>query len=226
MISKLINSIKNIKNIFTKKIHQPLTGEIEEPIIKINRLINEIKKTSKKNKYNDIIDSLNELQKCITQEINVVHTILDSIDDMIWAKKTDGTYLLTNKSFREEFCYSLTNQEILGKNDIYLAKRFKEMVGNENHTFGEVCKNSDVVIIDTKKSQKFLESGLIKGSMFKLMVNKTPVFKGKKLIAVTGVGKNITEWHNAMESAIKADNSCFAGTKQLILEELNKYVFK
>ena len=60
--------------------------------------------------------------------------------------------------------------------------------------------------------------------MFKLMVNKTPVFQDNKLIAVTGVGKNVTEWHTALENALKADNSCFKGIKLLVLEELNKYL--
>ena len=219
--------IMKIKEVFNKTIHKPVTIEREEPIIRINQIVSELKKANKANNSDKYSFSLlEELEEIINHEIKVVYTILDSIDDMIWAKRTDGTYILTNKAFREEFCYGLTNSEILGKNDVYLAARFKGIVGNKNHTFGEVCKNSDVVIIDTKKSQKFLEHGLIKGNMFKLMVNKTPVFQDNKLIAVTGVGKNVTEWHNALENALKADNSCFNGTKSLVLDELNKYVFK
>lgn len=156
--------IMKIKEVFNKTIHKPVTIEREEPIIRINQIVSELKKANKASSSNKdhSFSLLEELEEIINHEIKVVYTILDSIDDMIWAKRTDGTYILTNKAFREEFCYGLTNSEILGKNDVYLAARFKGIVGNKNHTFGEVCKNSDVVIIDTKKISKILRKWINK----------------------------------------------------------------
>lgn len=169
---------------------------------------------------------LSNLEESLLEEFELINTIKDSIEDMIWAKDINGQYLLTNESFRVKFCYGLSNEEILGKTDIELSKIFKAMVGDENHTFGELCKNSDNVIMETKTPQKFLERGNIKGKMMKLMVNKTPIFLNGVLIGVCGVGKDVTEWHDAMEKAIEGDKACFPETKKLILDELNKYEFK
>ena len=74
---------------------------------------------------------------------------------MVWAKDLDGKYLMINKSFREKFCYGLSDIEILGKTDLELSKMFKEQVGDENHTFGKKCKNSDVVVKEVQEAMKF-----------------------------------------------------------------------
>ena len=39
----------------------------------------------------------------------------------------------------------------VGKTDVELATKAKEYFGDENHTFGEKCRNSDIVGIVTGK---------------------------------------------------------------------------
>ena len=185
-------------------------------------------------------ESVNELKECMDnsdlidlkrqfrKEKNLRNAILDHLDDMIWAKDLEGKYIMTNKSFRERFCYGLRDDEILGKDDIELATLFKSKVGNENHTFGEVCGNSDAVVKDVQQAVKFLEFGNINGSLMKLVVNKSPLCDHKgNMFAVCGSGRDVTEWHNDLERAIEASNCCLgAEGRELLLKELNKLEFK
>lgn len=171
---------------------------------------------------------LRELKQKYQREKNLRNAVLDHLDDMIWAKDLQGKYIMTNQSFRDRFCYGLRDDEILGKDDIELATLFKSKVGNENHTFGEVCGNSDLVIHENQTAMKFLESGNIDGKVLKLVVNKSPLCDHKgNMFAVCGSGRDVTEWHNDLEIAIKSSNACFGKEgRELLLKELNKLEFK
>ena len=155
---------------------------------------------------------------------------MDHIEDMLWSKDLDGRYIVANKAFRNKFCYELEWNEMQGKNDIELAKIFKDKVGNENHTFGEVCANSDEVIIRNEIAKEFMEYGLINGKMMKLVVNKSPVYDNKgELCATCGTGRDITDWHDSLEEAINKVHegcSCFGQEEtEMLLRELNKLKF-
>ena len=165
------------------------------------------------------------------KERNLFLSVLDHLDDMIWAKDIYGKYIVANKAFREKFCYGITWNELQGKTDVELSVEFKKLVGEENHTFGEMCANSDVTVQETKIPKKFLEEGNINGKLMKLVVNKSPVFDHRgEMFATCGSGRDVTEWHNAVEKAIKelrCECSCFKQEDiEKILNELNKFKFR
>ena len=62
----------------------------------------------------------------------------------------------------------------------------------------------------------------------KLFVNKSPLCdRTGTMFAVCGSGRDITEWHNDLEMAIKTSNACFGKEgRELLLKELNKLEFK
>ena len=164
------------------------------------------------------------------KEQNLFVSVMDHIEDMLWSKDLDGRYIVANKAFRNKFCYGLEWNEMQGRNDIELAKIFKDKVGNENHTFGEVCANSDEVIIRNEIAKEFMEYGLINGKMMKLVVNKSPVYDNKgELCATCGTGRDITDWHDSLEEAInkvREGCSCFGQEEtEMLLKELNKLKF-
>lgn len=174
------------------------------------------------------VKEFRKIKKQLEREKNLRSSVLDHLDDMVWCKDLDGKYIMTNKSFREKFCYGLRDDEILGKTDIELAKLFKEKVGNENHTFGEMCANSDEVIKQVETALQFLEKGNINGKVMKLVVNKSPItdYKGNTF-GICGSGRDVTEWHTALEKAIESSNHCFGKDgRDLLLSELNKLEFK
>ena len=165
------------------------------------------------------------------KERNLFLSVLDHLDDMIWAKDIEGKYIVANKAFREKFCYGITWNELQGKTDVELSVEFKKLVGEENHTFGEMCANSDVPVQETKIPQKFLEEGNVNGKLMKLVVNKSPVFDHRgEMFATCGSGRDVTEWHDDVEKAIKelrCECSCFKQEDiEKILNELNKFKFR
>ena len=165
------------------------------------------------------------------KEQNLFVSVMDHIEDMLWSKDIYGRYIVANKAFRNKFCYGLEWSEIQGKTDVELAKVFKDKVGNDNHTFGEICANSDEVILRTEESKEFMEYGLINGRMMKLVVSKSPVYNyNGEMFATCGTGRDITDWHDALEEAIlriKSGCSCFGQEEtDMLLKELNKLKFE
>ena len=209
-------------------------------IFDIPRLAREISCDVKhiREKYDETIASIEKYKEALRlekesrqKERNLFLSVLDHLDDMIWAKDIYGKYIVANKAFREKFCYGITWDDLQGKTDVELSVEFKKLVGEENHTFGEMCANSDVPIQETKIPQKFLEEGNINGKLMKLVVNKSPVFNYQgEMFATCGSGRDVTEWHDAVEKAIqelRCECSCFKQEDvEKILNELNKFKFR
>ena len=209
-------------------------------IFDIPRLTREISSDVKliREKYDETIKAIEDYKKELeiereirSKERNLFLSVLDHLDDMVWAKDLEGKYIVANKAFREKFCYGISWDELQGMTDIELAKKFKKEVGEENHTFGEKCANSDVVVQRSRLPQKFLEDGRINGKLMKLVVNKSIVVNSNnKMFATCGSGRDVTEWHNAVEKAIKelrCECSCFKQEDvEKILNELNKFKFR
>ena len=209
-------------------------------IFDIPRLTREISCDVKliREKYDETIKAIDEYKKELeverdkrVKERNLFLSVLDHLDDMVWAKDLDGKYIVANKSFREKFCYGITWDELQGMTDIELAKKFKQQVGEKNHTFGELCANSDVVVQESRLPQQFLEDGNINGKLMKLVVNKSVVVNYKdEMFAICGSGRDVTDWYVALEKAVndlKASCACFDSKEaNKILDELNKFRFE
>ena len=209
-------------------------------IFDIPRLTREISCDVKliRDKYDETIKAIEDYKKELEverdkryRERNLFLSVLDHLDDMVWAKDLEGKYIVANKSFREKFCYGITWDELQGMADVELAKKFKKQVGENNHTFGEMCANSDVVVQRSLLPQKFLEDGNINGKLMKLVVNKSIVVNNNnEMFAICGSGRDVTEWYVSIERAIKnlkAECSCFDNEEvNKILDELNKFKFK
>ena len=209
-------------------------------IFDIPRLTREISCDVKhiRDRYDKTIKAIDDYKKELelekekrSKERNLFLSVLDHLDDMIWAKDLNGRYIVANKAFREKFCYGITWDELQGMTDTELATKFKKQVGEDNHTFGELCANSDIVVQASRIPQKFLEDGNINGKLMKLVVNKSVVVNHKnEMFAVCGSGRDVTDWFVALEKAVKdlkAECSCF--NKEVvdkILDELNKFKFK
>jgi PAS domain S-box-containing protein len=222
-LKSILKSIWKSVNIFD--IPQ-LTRDISSDVKHIRNCYDNSKKA-----IEDYKEELKKEREARVKEQNLFVSVLDHLDDMVWAKDLEGRYIVANKAFREKFCYGLSWDELQGKNDLELALLFKRKVGHENHTFGEVCANSDVVIQETEEAKQFLEYGKINGSVMKLVVNKSPVYNySGDMFATCGTGRNVTEWHDALEEAIlkvKDGCSCFGQEEtEILLRELNRLKFE
>lgn len=225
IMNKIVGILKYIWDYVNIFDIPKLTREIECNVKHIRKYYDDSQKAIENYKIELEIERKERIK-----EQNLFVSVMDHIEDMLWSKDLDGRYIVANKAFRNKFCYGLAWDEMQGRNDTELAKIFKEKVGNENHTFGEVCANSDEVIIRNEIAKEFMEYGLINGKMMKLVVNKSPVYDNKgELCATCGTGRDITDWHDSLEEAInKVREGCsFFGQEEteMLLKELNKLKF-
>jgi len=86
-------------------------------------------------------------------------------------------------------------QEPIGKGDVFFALREREIHSDKPnwHTFGELCYNSDKVVIENNTPMKFEEYGNVKGKLLYLEVYKAPFYDANgKTIGTVGAGRDIT----------------------------------
>lgn len=156
------------------------------------------------------------------KELVLLKSIINSLPDMLWAKSVDGSYIYANKSIIERLLFSESLEKTVNKRDLELALAQKERVGDENHTFGSVCGNSDFVILENEKSERFLEFGKVNGEDLYLEVHKD-ILKDENdhIIGTVGTGRDITEdYKNLTNLKDNIDNM----TKEEIKKELERII--
>ena len=119
-----------------------------------------------------------------------------NLPDMLWVKDINGIYLYANKAICNGLLMAKDTQEPIGKGDVFFALREREAHSDKQdwHTFGELCFNSDQVVIDNDKPMKFEEYGNVKGELLYLEVYKAPFYdKNGKILGTVGTGRDITE---------------------------------
>lgn len=146
----------------------------------------------------------------------LLYTIGETVPDMIWLKGLDGKYIYVNSAIRRNLLFC----NPIGKDDMECAVNAKKKFGAENHTFGEVCGNSDKEVLEHLKPQRFLENGKIKGKMMYLEVYKAPFYVDGILAGICGTGRDMTEYVEAYRA-----NDC-AGRCPEVKDIFAKYEFK
>ena len=143
------------------------------------------------------ISSLAQIVRDIQTEIQDdifmkdINSALDEfMADMFWVKGLDNKYLLANKRIREDLLF---DDNPIGKTDVEMATAQINRVGAENHTFGQVCANSDLIVIDREKPMKFNEDGIVNGKYMMLQVHKNVLRnEAGMIIGTVGIGRDIT----------------------------------
>ena len=117
---------------------------------------------------------------------------------MVWAKDIDDRYIFANRVFCDQLLKCSTPEEAEGKKDTFFADR--ERAKGYEHTFGEFCDNSDAIVKKSKKHERFLESGLVRGKELILEVSKRPVTNDQdELIGTVGCGRDVTHITNTVK---------------------------
>ena len=137
-------------------------------------------------KLSDLKENNSELLELLTLHL----------PDMLWVKDLNGVYMYANKAICDGLLMAKDTDEPIGKGDVFFALREREAHKDKAdwHTFGELCFNSDQVVIDNDKAMKFEEYGNVKGELMYLEVYKAPFYnKDGKAIGTVGAGRDITE---------------------------------
>ncbi|ACV67355.1 PAS domain-containing protein [Desulfohalobium retbaense] len=122
----------------------------------------------------------------------LLRLMADNVPDLIWAKDLDDQYLFANKAICKQLLRCSDPELPLGKTDLYFAER--ERRWGHDHTFGEICIDSDQVVKANRKSGRFLEDGKVRGRYLVLDVHKAPFFdEDGAMIGTVGAAREVTE---------------------------------
>ncbi len=127
---------------------------------------------------------------------SMLRMMCDNVPDMIWAKDLENKYLFANKAMCDILLNAKNTQEPIGKTDMFFAERERQAhPDNPNwHTFGEICRDSDSIVIKECKPLRFDEFGCVKGEMLYLDVFKAPFWNERgHMIGTVGCGRIVTE---------------------------------
>ena len=165
----------------------------------------------------EVRDSLRMDKQLLLKELCkkdvIISAMIEKLPDMLWFKDVDGKYVYANKAIRENL---LLDENPEGKTDLELSYAAKQEYGDREHTFGEVCGDSDKDVLENEyESKRYVESGKVKGKMLHLEVNKSIVKVDGEIIGVVGSGRDITEYREEL-----------IGNAQLDVFEKNEYLNK
>jgi len=128
----------------------------------------------------------------------LLRLMCDNVPDMIWAKNLDNEYIFANKAISEGLLIASDTSEPIGKTDMFFAQRARQLhpENPEWHTFGEICRDTDTIILQNKEPQRFNEYGNIKGRFLYLDVIKAPFYDSEgNIIGTVGSGRDVTHEH-------------------------------
>lgn len=192
--------LATIINWISPKVETPIYDSMCNRLAKLQTDIKDLRKDLKYEK--DVL--LKEIRK---KEV-IIQTMINQSPDMFWCKDTNGKYMFANKAIKDNL---LCDDNPIGKTDIQLAKQAKKTYGDKNHTFGDMCLNSDKDTIKNKYINKeYVENGKVKGKMLHLSVKKSIVVLDNEVIGVVGSGRDITDYRkelirNNQEDIFKAN---------------------
>ena len=145
-----------------------------------------------------------------------------SVPDMFWVKDLEGRYIKANDAIRKKLLFC---EDPIGRDDRSIAKDIVDRIGEDNHTFGAICGNSDLEVLRQELPIKFNEDGIVNGKYIILQVHKNVVRDVKgTIIGVVGIGRDITYEVRMLEKGITLTNCVKA--KKVFKEIIDHYRFE
>jgi two-component system, cell cycle sensor histidine kinase and response regulator CckA len=140
-------------------------------------------------------DSLRESEQRYKSLYSLMRLMCDNVPDLIWAKDLERRFVFVNRAVCEKLLIAEDTTEPLGKDDMFFVQRERDAHSdNPNwHTFGEICVDSDSVVINNQEPQRFDEFGNVKGQFLYLDVYKAPFLNEQgEMIGTVGCGRDVT----------------------------------
>ncbi|HHW88314.1 MAG TPA: PAS domain S-box protein [Chloroflexi bacterium] len=139
------------------------------------------------------------------QLYTMLRLMCDNVPDMIWAKDLEKRFLFTNRAICEKLLHAQDTDEPIGKNDLFFATRERALRPDDPtwHTFGEICVDSDQVVLEQRQALRFDEFGNVRGEFLRLDVFKAPFWDATgALIGTVGCARDVTR-EKAIEAALR-----------------------
>ncbi|MBE1426327.1 PAS domain S-box-containing protein [Desulfomicrobium macestii] len=154
------------------------------------------------------IETRKALERKSRQLDTMLRLICDNVPDMIWAKDLEKKYIFANKAVCETLLGACDTSEPIGKTDLFFAQRERARHPDNPdwHSFGEICRDTDQITIDSACAQQFDEYGNIAGKFLFLDVRKAPLFdETGAMIGTVGSARDVTV-QKRMEKELEAGN--------------------
>ncbi len=119
----------------------------------------------------------------------------DIMPDLLWAKDLNRNFIFANKAICQKLLIAESADEVIGKNDMFFAQRQRELYPDRPdwHTFGEICCDSDSIVLTSGQTGQFDEFGNVQGEFLFLDVVKTPLRnENGEIIGVVGSARDVT----------------------------------
>lgn len=145
------------------------------------------------------------------QLYTMLRLMCDNVPDMIWAKDLEKRFLFTNRAICERLLHAHDTDEPIGKSDIFFAQRERSLHPDDPnwHTFGEICIDSDQVVLTTRQAQRFDEYGNVRGNFLRLDVYKAPFWDASgNMIGTVGCARDVTR-EKAIEDALRHQQAIY-----------------
>ena len=147
----------------------------------------------------------------------MIRLMCDNVPDLIWAKDMDKRFIFTNTTMREKLLNAGDTEEPIGKNDLYFAQRERAEHPDRSdwHTFGEICRDSDTIVMSGRRPDRFDEFGNVRGEFLYLDVHKAPFFDEQgEIIGTVGCGRDVTR-EKQLEEESKLAQVALSHSEQL-----------
>ena len=141
------------------------------------------------------IDRLQRSEREYRELSSFLRLLADNMTDMLWAKDMERRYIFANRSICQNLLGAESTDEPIGKTDLFFAQREREAHPDDPqwHTFGELCMDSDRIVMDTGEPRRFDEFGNVKGLYLHLDVRKAPIINDEgRMIGTVGSAREIT----------------------------------
>lgn len=149
--------------------------------------------------------------------LKMTRRVADNAPDLIWAKDMDNRFLFANRAMCDQLLMCKSAEAVVGKNDVYFAE--VERANGQQHTFGEVCVNSDEIVKKKGKAMRFVEDGQVRGQYLVLDVHKAPLLdESGNMVGTVGCGRDISR-----ERQIRKDLEESRASQQLLMETASDF---
>lgn len=168
-------------------------------------------------------DALLESEGRLRSVSSMLRLMCDNVTDMIWAKDLNNCYTFVNKALCQNLLNATNTDEPIGKTDLFFAERERNSHPDDPtwHTFGEICRNTDLITLEAGGPKQFDEYGNVQGKFLFLDVHKAPfINENGQVIGTVGSARDITELKRA-EEALRESEQKF----RIITEQSPNHIF-
>lgn len=149
-----------------------------------------------------IVRQEKKIQRKLREQYELLNTIMENVDIMMWAKGDDGRYLTGTNDFVKSFAKMNSKEEFIGKTDLDIINIYRKKGGvNE---FGEICMETDKFTIKKGETCRFIETAKIDHKDVWFDVRKTPVKINSSIIGTVGTAQDVSETVPEIKSFIKS----------------------